>query len=336
MDFRRMRLRNSDVFKKFLHRTRIGDSLPGVSRQNGESIQSLGDLVNLCWKLPCASARPRGVLIVGAPRTGTTMTQNLLCTLKDTMPALPEITPFISILEAFRKSVRLDELNGGAFFGGQEAVRQHFQKFLEGIVCGMEDRYGGSLAVLKSPYLARFLPELATLLPDFVFVVLIRYPPLVVQSMRTWGDKMRRDGKSHLYNEGDYEAIAEHIREYYAPAFKVRDITIARRIRFVRYEDLLARDEKTIENLLSFIGRQGGHLNFDTPFEHSTLDYRNADNKLSYAVTDYYGSSVDRSKLDNELANVTSAEHADAVTHMQPIIKHFYHLDFAKLRGSWR
>lgn len=282
-----------------------------------------GDLARTGWRNPSLANDPEGVFMVGAPRTGSTLLMNAICSLPGMMPALPEAVPLISIVEAFRRNRRLENAHRGAFFGGVDRVDAFFREWVDKWICDLQRRYGPGRPVLKSPILSMEFHNLVRLLPNHIFICTVRHPALIARSMRVWGQKAKERGEDHMYGSASDEELFELIAQYFHPILTSKELHVAARLRFVRYEDITSGSPKALADVARLCGAEGHAIDLANPFAHSTLDGEHGV-LTDDAITDLYGKGVEADKGMAELASLTGSEIALSERLTPSIVKLFY------------
>ena len=283
----------------------------------------IADILKKCWNENRPAGKPKLVFIVGAPRTGTTMLNALISSIDGVMPAVPEISPFLSIIEAYQKNSRLEALYEGAFFGGLAGLKNAYHDFLESIIRGIQTRNGGGLPVLKQPMLAKHLHVLMELFPEAVFICTVRHPVFILRSMRRWGKKAVDAGRTHFYHTATDEEIYHEIHTYYTKAFSIPE-QWAQRLRFVRYEDIVRQSPEVLTNLMKFIGCPGAVMDFQTPYKKMMIDFDQLTDQRADAITEMYGKAVDLKKLKKDIKSLTGPEIALAQKSAKALMTYFY------------
>lgn len=282
------------------------------------------DVLRVAWSNASVARQPSGVFVVGAPRTGTTLLMNALCTLPGAMPGLPEMTPMISIMNAYRMNKQLEAASNDAFYGGEAAVDRFFRDTMARFIACLQDRHGDGLPILKSPYLSQHFMDLARALPEFSFICMMRHPSLIVRSMREWGRKAAARGAKHHYDSASDEELYDEVGRYFRPILAVRDADVVARLRFVRYEDLTDAPARSLADVARHCGARGSDFNLDTPFGASTVNYQAESGAAADAITELYGRPIEQGKGQEELRSLTAEEKSASERLLRPVVSAFY------------
>lgn len=225
------------------------------------------------------------VLVIGAPRSGTTLLAGLLSAGKEASPMLPECTHITQVIQQFHNILHYSDPQRFAAYAINESV-------LAGMYCGMVE---AMLATVRSHfndieyrYLILKDPELSQLIdwiPSFFgeeskTVCVVRDPRAVIASMLKIERKKKRDLWSAWRKTPNrfiaHDIVNQVFREsrlisdFFMYYWKVQDSQLRKRgaAHIVSFEKITARDEgefRRLEGYLGFnIGREGfGKVHFD-------------------------------------------------------------------------
>lgn len=193
------------------------------------------------------------VFVMGARRTGTTAFQQLLCSSPDTHPFVGEFQILTQLLQAFAWGHGNYDRMVRFFFRD----RQHFSTFQATTVRALVSEAIATLAprraaIFKNPELSLFAIELAGIFPHARFVAMIRDPRDQVASEFAVVDRQVATGMRKGSRPSAQELAASFVA-YYQPLLKLQRKE-PERVRFVRYEDLIAEPMATMNHLCNFLG----------------------------------------------------------------------------------
>ena len=217
--------------------------------------QSLKDVFDggLLADLPRAATRsdsPRPLFIVGAPRSGTTLLERLLC-------AHPDISPGGELPFVAEWRVTLERLSGGRSFPEnlvalRAADNRHWITLLRDQYLALRDERPGidskaGFVTDKMPFNEVYLPLIRAVFPESLIILLHRDPRDVAVSML-----------SHKINHGFHcayriEDIAHHLRAVrglVTDYCRLGDLDV----RSLSYEDLVAEPESSLKPLIEGLG----------------------------------------------------------------------------------
>jgi hypothetical protein len=195
------------------------------------------------------------VLIVGAPRSGSTLLQRLVAS-HSQVHAHPEphvLTPlaFLGYHQTVDKAP-FDHVNAAqAFREFAEELPRGEEDYLDALRAYALTLYERALSpsgkrnfVDKTPAYALILPFVTKLLPRAKYIVLTRHPLAIMHSV------------AHSFFAGDYEAAerANPIVSKYVPA--IASLLIDKPVPFVhvRYEDVVAAPESALQRICEHLG----------------------------------------------------------------------------------
>jgi hypothetical protein len=204
---------------------------------------------------PAAVAAQRVLMVGGAMRSGTTVIHRALCTASNSNPYISESWFLHDIMNLYKWNLSRYEVRSADQFGSvnnfNELIRYNVQQYLTIVSARYQDP---EVLVLKHPELTRHFPELAAMFPAMLFLAIIRDPRDVIASIREAADKHVRDGISSPVSR--LESIADlcsHYLSYYDRLLHFAG-RIGKRLRFVRYEDVMREPKQTIAAIGSFAG----------------------------------------------------------------------------------
>ena len=199
--------------------------------------------------------RQRGerlVFVGGAPRSGTTLVQNML----DCHPEIlggPEFLNLDRIVEV-RNRIQGFIARGSidAFCSAPEADRL-FARLIEDLLLPLADRHGARLLSEKTPSNALVFLELLELFPAARCVFVLRDPRAVVASMLEVG--ARAEAQNHRAPAWTHSlpAAVEHVRRCLIRGFAAADAR-PDRVHLVAYEALVTDPEAETRRLCAFLG----------------------------------------------------------------------------------
>lgn len=172
------------------------------------------------------------VFVGGAPRSGTTVTQALLCTSDRANAYCPEISFLFPIVNSYAVGVRNWNIHTHAFFKAPDDFRLHIRDHVQRSLNKVAEALGNpEVLVVKDPLITPLFYWLNRLFgPQMKFVTVVRNPNDVVRSRQAVIEK----------NGGQFtaavarEAAAEYMRSYaHLDVPEMRDVVFT-----LRYEDL--------------------------------------------------------------------------------------------------
>lgn len=197
------------------------------------------------------------IFVGGSQRSGTTLLTECLCSGSETNPYIGESGSLRALLQVHTMMEQRFEDESKLHFGSRPAMDEYFGSCLRLFLSHtLATNKPAESLVLKEPHLTMYFPLLARLLPAAKFVMSVRDPRDVVTSMLRVGEKLKDQGKSHLFNSGNIPQIARSVQKFYAPVINLAnsDSKFKAAVCWVKYEDLVAAPEQEIAKLRQFTG----------------------------------------------------------------------------------
>jgi hypothetical protein len=230
------------------------------------------------------------IIIGGCPRSGTTLLRTILDA-HHRIGCGPETTLLLSAVEAADRAWSYTgERLYTSFHIREEDFASYYGHYLEAVLEAMRRDMGKSRIAEKSPQNVQYFSSIAWLLPDVPLVHIIRDGRAVVCSLleRNWLDDT---GQPAAFTQAA-DAAADYWRFMVERGRRMRGHEHAHRYVEVFYEDLIRAPEKTLGDLLTFLGEPWD----DRLLAHHTVSHRlEADTKSGLPR---YESSIDRWQRD--------------------------------------
>ncbi|MEZ6062822.1 MAG: sulfotransferase [Planctomycetaceae bacterium] len=132
------------------------------------------------------------IFIGGSQRTGTSIMQQLLCQLPSTNPYVYEASYLRQLLECYCQARDNFSGNHASYFGDLQGLRSFNQGVVHAFLSYAQSRLGNcEHLLLKEPHLTLFWPDLFELVPEAIFIIMIRDPRDAIASMVEVGRKQR-------------------------------------------------------------------------------------------------------------------------------------------------
>ncbi|MGB5157414.1 MAG: sulfotransferase [Desulfobacterales bacterium] len=251
---------------------------------------------------------PNNVLVIGAPRSGTTLVGGLLCAGDRSFPMLPECTYITQIVRHFHDFLHYSDPQRFVAYAIDEATLSGiYARMVQDMLATVLSHFQGmpyQHLILKDPELTL----LVDLIPRFFgecskVVCVVRDPRAVIASMV----KVERVKRSAVWRElrqlpnwrtlsgilqqfARERSIADDMFNYY---WRVHSSELYKRgaVHIVRYENIVARDEKEFQRLEAFlcfpVGREGfGKVHFDFDRQDATYS-ENYGKSIQVPTTDF-------------------------------------------------
>lgn len=209
-------------------------------------------------------------------RSGTTLLNQVICTSPDTNPLINGCRYLTGQLELYARYTGTDSLFIDDYFADQSGFREFTKSIILDFLTEAWRKNGqpGAL-VLKNPELSFYVPLLAGLLPDAMFVMSVREPKDTIASMIKVGRKQKKAGIDSFLARacGNITALCRTYNSYYNPVMKnmsTNVMNLGNRVLFVRYEDLVDTPDDTNTRVCRFCGIRPGKIPENGSWERSS------------------------------------------------------------------
>lgn len=197
-----------------------------------------------------ASGKP-DIFIAGAPRSGTTILQKILCSSRYTNPLMGEAQHFLNLVQAYDSAVHLFDTKTKFYFTKEELFQYHkkiAEEYIDRIRSNLEQ---DNRLVLKCPGYSKYFPHLANFLPRAQFVLIVRDTLDIVASQIEVGERQSSAKKNNDFPREYIQQLAKRINAIYLTFVENKRLFEGRLIS-VRYEKLVA-GEKAVKRLAEFL-----------------------------------------------------------------------------------
>lgn len=199
-----------------------------------------------------AAAGRRLVFVGGAPRTGTTLVQNMLDSHPEVLggPEFHHLPDIVDLRRRLHESLDREWIDE---FCTRERADELLRKLIEAFLLPLADRHERPILSEKTPSNVKVFGALLELFPAARCVHVVRDPRAVVASMLKVGRRAREQGwDSPRFTKSTLEAIGEIRRSYGAGL--AAEAEHAGRVLHVRYEDVVTDPAGESRRMCEFLG----------------------------------------------------------------------------------
>ena len=194
----------------------------------------------------------RFIFVGGAPRSGTTLVQNVL----DCHPKILGVPEFLNLdrIVELRNRLRQGIARGAidAFASAPEVDRLTVQ-FIEDLLLPLADRHGAPYLSEKTPSNALVFRELLELFPAARCIFVLRDPRAVIASMLEVGARAAAQGHPTQPWTRSLPAAVAYVQRYFRAACAA-EADAPGRVLVLRYETLVTEPEAETRAVCDFLG----------------------------------------------------------------------------------
>ena len=251
------------------------------------------------------------VFVGGSQRSGTSITQQLLCQLPDANPYVYEVSYLRLLASNYREGRTGFVQNFSAYFGDLQSFRDFNSGVVHAFLEHARNQLGGAAhLILKEPHLTLYWPFLFELVPEAWYLMVVRDPRDAIASMVRVGEKQKVLGQHYLFVERDIAAMCRHFLSFYEPSFSSSDDRFKQRLGVIHYEELMTDPLRMLRDISKYTGLPFDQIDPSIPPDPGLYRKDDGENGNMFLpwVTDVTGAKVTRSRIGNYRDVLTSAE----------------------------
>lgn len=192
------------------------------------------------------------IFLGGAPRSGTTLLQNML----DTHPEILGGPEFLHIPDIIGLRNKLQASVGRGWISlicSAGEVDERIRGLISGFLLTFADRHGAKFLSEKTPENVLVFPRLIELFPDSRFIHVVRDPRATVASLLEVGNRARRKGEQPAPFTASAHAAIQHVRRCLEAGFSASNAAPGQ-VYTVVYEKLVRDPEREGRDLCRYLG----------------------------------------------------------------------------------
>lgn len=197
-------------------------------------------------------ATARLIFIGGAPRSGTTVVQNMLDCHPDVLggPEFLHIPDIIQLRNKLHDSVSRDWIS---LICSHEEVDARIRALIADFLLSFADKHGAKRLSEKTPENVLVFPELVELFPGSRFIHVVRDPRATVASLLSVGEKAREKGETPAPFAADARSAIQYVRKCLDAGFKAAQMS-PDTVYTAVYENLVRDPETEGHKICQFLG----------------------------------------------------------------------------------
>ncbi len=198
-----------------------------------------------------SSQSNRLIIIGGAPRSGTTLLQNMLDCHTDILGG-PEFLHLPDIME-LRKKLRTSlDRNWINLICSYEGVDDRIREMIEGFLINFADKQNTRLLSEKTPESVLVFSELAEVLPDARFIHIVRDPRATIASLLEVGKKAKQKGNTPPLQTRNINSAIRSVKQCLEGGLDAIE-KVPDRLLTIRYEDLASEPQFVTKKICRFL-----------------------------------------------------------------------------------
>ncbi|MEO2019413.1 MAG: sulfotransferase [Fuerstiella sp.] len=266
------------------------------------------------------------IFVDGSQRTGTSIAQQILCQQPDANPYVFECSFLRQLVCCYSEARDHFDQNHVSYFGDLQNLRNFNFGVVHAFLEQAQARLGNHLhLILKEPHLTLVWPCLFELVPEALFLMIVRDPHDAIASMVQVAERQKSAGQQYEFVDRDMVRLCRHFLSFYEPAFAVKDQQFRQQMAVVHYEELVGDPAPMLRDIATFTG-----ISFDQIDTDETPDPGHVQQKLttksalySRWETEVSGKKLTKARVGNYLNVLTSAEVSQVEEHCAEFFEWF-------------
>jgi len=203
----------------------------------------------------------RLIIVGGAPRSGTTLVQNILDSHSAITggPEFDRLPDIMRLKELLYHSIEVGRID---LYCGKGDVDRGLGDLIEGLICPYGDSKGGRYISEKTPNNVLVFSDLMPVLPRAKFIFCLRDPRAIISSLLEVGKRARKKGlMTEGYTRSLFRSI-QAVRRYIYMGYKAYQED-PERVLIIKFEDLVRNPELITRDICAFLSLpwEGGMVN---------------------------------------------------------------------------
>jgi sulfotransferase family protein len=232
------------------------------------SLQKASELLALNTQGP--KHKPDLILISGAPRTGTSLAQMILCTAKGVNPYISEASPLYSLVKSASEIINHVNRYPKDYIKNTKEMDTLISKQFIMYLDAFSRTHNARTLVLKSPAISPFLPTLLQNSKKIICtLIMVRDPYQTLSSILKWRDKGIAAGQQTIFRDIPVSVLAKHIVRHYGFLLHL-NLQDAKYFKICKFETLLSQPAETQNDWGDWTGLRGINYTGNSEVEAQT------------------------------------------------------------------
>lgn len=189
-------------------------------------------------------------LICGAPRSGSTLLYNSICSSNIFNIGLTENHFIPNILKLLKKQIFRNQKENFMHFKNNDETIKFFKEIINRYLEGLYDRYQINNLCLKSILFSSESDFISKVLPSAYLIFIVRDPKDIISSMLNVSKKQIKMGVKPNYPR-DMNALCDFINKHYEFILKSTNSEVSSKILLIKYEDLVLDTLQTLNFIMN-------------------------------------------------------------------------------------
>ncbi len=191
--------------------------------------------------------------ICGAPRSGSTLIYNSICSSNIFNKGLTENHFIPNILKLLKKQLFRNQKENFMHFKDNEETIKFFTNIINIYLESLYDRYQTNNLCLKSVLFSNESALISKVFPSAYLIFIIRDPKDIISSMLNVSKKQIKMNIQPNYPR-DMNALCSFINDHYEFVLNFENLEINPKILLIKYEDLVLNTIQTLNLIMSYLG----------------------------------------------------------------------------------
>ena len=196
-------------------------------------------------KITQENKNTKNIFIGGYSRTGTTLIQGIICADKKTIPVTAECWYLHSLILAYQQNINNPHTND--YFENTIKLQKFHKKIINLYFNYIQEKWGGDKCIVqKAPVMTTLFSEINDLIPNSLFIVMLRDPRDAISSQI---ERIRKKPLNRINKN-----VGAYLHDYvgrYAKLIQFKHL-FSDNLLFIKYENLIFDSKSIMQKLRKF------------------------------------------------------------------------------------